>query len=171
MKADTALNGDTTARMAGARGFTLIELMIAMGMGMIILLGMVMTFTSQSKISSALASRTARLGDLYIVSQIMQNELRNAQSGTITWAGNVLGYTDQDGNSGQFQYQKTSNDRLYWQRPDLASAEMIRDLDTTNGLTVTNSGGVWTIVLSSSYLDESRQPKTLDLSFKVWARN
>lgn len=155
-----------------ARGFTLIEFMVAIGMGMVVLLGTVMMFSTQSKVASSLTSRTARLGDLYIASQMMQSELRNAQSGSISWASKVLSYTDQDGNTGKFEYQKTSNDRLYWQRPGVATFdEMIRDLDTSSGLTIASSGGVWTIALLSSYLDESKKTKTLKLSFKIWARN
>jgi len=158
------------------QGFTLIELMIAMALGLILLLGMTMMFTSNVKVSSALAQRTERLADLYLVSQIMQSELRNAQGGTISWGTNVLAYTDQDGDTGQFEYQRTSNDRLYWQRPSYTKfEELIRDLDTATGMTVTSSGATtpkaWTVTLKSSYQDENRQTQTLDLSFSAWARN
>jgi len=170
MKMNSSMRG--TAAMTHEQGFTLMELMIALGMGVVILLGMVMTFASQGGVANALSSRTARMGDLYIASQIMQSALRNAQSGSITWAANVLSYTDPDGNVGKFEYQRTSNDRLYWKRPGVAKfEEMIRDLNTANGLTVTNSGTVWTVVLTSNYLNESKQTRTLNLSFKVWARN
>jgi len=155
------------------RGFTLIELMISMAMGLIILLGMMMMFTTDAKVSDTLASRTERLGDLYLVSQIMQSELRDAQSGTVSWSANVLSYTSQDGLTGQFEYQRTANDRLYWQRPGFANfEEVVRDLDTTDGMAVSGtSSGVWTVTLKSSYKDEDRQSKTVDLSFKAWARN
>jgi len=164
------------AQASTAAGFTLIELMISMSMGLIILLGMMMMFTSDAKVASTLASRTERLGDLYLASQIMQNELRNAQTGTITWASNVLTYTDQDGNTGVFEYQRASNDRLYWLRPDPSFTtyqEMIRDLDTTTGMTVTSSGSpaTWQITLKAGFKDEARVDKTMQVSFKVWARN
>jgi prepilin-type N-terminal cleavage/methylation domain-containing protein len=158
---------------ADSRGFTLVELMVSMAMGLIILLGMMLMFTSNTKVSNSMASRTERLGDLYLVSQIMQTELRNAQAGSISWASNVLTYTSQDGESAQFEYQRTSNDRLYWQRPGFASfEEVVRELDTTAGMTVSGSAsGVWTVTLKSAYQDENQDVKTLDLSFKAWARN
>lgn len=155
------------------QGFTLIELMVSMAIGLVILLGMMMMFTSNTRISNSMASRTERLGDLYLVSQIMQTELRNAQAGTIAWSSNVLSYTNQDGTNGNFEYQRTSNDRLYWQRPGFANyEEVIRELDTTNGMAVAGSAsGVWTVTLQSAYQDEKHAIKTLDLSFKAWARN
>jgi len=157
-----------------AQGFTLIELMISMAMGLIILLGMVMMFTSNTKVSNTLASRTERLGDLYLVSQIMQSELRNAQSGTISWTSNVLAYITQDGESAEFEYQRSGDlDQLDWKRPGTSTfQEVVRELDTTAGMSVSsNAAGVWTVTLKSAYLDEDQDVKTLDLSFKAWARN
>jgi len=178
MKTGAALKQSSTSlpNQSGtheSRGFTLIELMISMAIGLGILLGMTLMFTSDAKISSTLASRTERLGDLYLVSQVMQTELRNAQSGSISWASNVLSYTSQDGEIGQFEYKRSSNDRLYWLRPGyLQFAELIRDLHTTEGMAVAGSAaGVWTVTLKSSYQDENRDAKTLNLSFKAWARN
>jgi len=155
------------------RGFTLIELMVSMTIGLMILLGMVMMFTTDSKVTNTLASRTERLGDLYLVSQLMQSELRNAQSGTIGWSSDTLSYTDQDGVNGYFEYQRVANDRLYWRRPgNVNFDEMIRDLNTTGGMTVSgSSAGVWTVTLKSSYKNEGGEAKSLELSFKVWARN
>jgi len=155
-------------------GFTLLELLIAMSMGLVILLGMMMMFTSDAKVASTLASRTERLGDLYLASQIMQNELRNAQAGTIGWASNKLSYSDQDGNTGYFEYQHISTDRLYWLRPTYGSpAEMIRDLDVVTGLAVSSSGTpkTWKVTLKSSFKNEERNDKTMQISFNVWARN
>jgi len=155
------------------QGFTLIELMVSMLIGMVILLGMMLTFTSNARVSNSMASRTERLGDLYLVSQIMQTELRNAQAGTIAWASNVLSYTSQDGDTAEFEYQRTSNDRLYWQRPGFANfEEVIRELDPAVGMSVSGSAsGVWTVTLKSAYQNENHEIKTLDLSFKAWARN
>lgn len=155
------------------RGFTLIEMMIAMAIGLMILLGMVMMFSADSKVTNTMASRTERLSDLYLVSQIMQSELRNAQSGTISWSSNTLAYTDQDGVNGYFEYQRTSDDRLYWRRPTASNyEELIRDLNTSTGVAVSGSAGnIWTVTLKSSYQNENRETKNLELSFKVWARN
>jgi len=155
------------------QGFTLIELMVSMLLGMVILLGMMLMFTSNARVSNSMASRTERLGDLYLVSQIMQSELRNAQAGSIAWSSNVLSYTSQDGDTAQFEYQRTSNDRLYWQRPGYGSfEEVVRELDTATGMSVSGSAsGVWTVTLKSAYQNEDHEIKTLDLSFKAWARN
>jgi len=155
------------------QGFTLIELMVSMLIGMVILLGMMLMFTSNARVSNSMASRTERLGDLYLVSQIMQTELRNAQAGTIVWGSDVLSYTNQDGETAQFEYQRTSNDRLYWQRPGFVNfEEVVRELDTAVGMSVSGSAsGVWTVTLKSAYQNENHEIKTLDLSFKAWARN
>jgi len=162
-------------------GFTLIELMISMSMGLIILLGMMMMFTSDAKVASTLASRTERLGDLYLASQIMQGQLRNAQAGTISWASKKLSYTNQDGQTGFFEYQYSGADRLYWKRPDYSTrAEMIRDLFVSDppinpevGMTVSSSGNpkTWQITLTAAFKNEDRVNKRMQISFKVWARN
>jgi len=185
-------------------GFTLIELMISMSMGLIILLGMMMMFTSDAKVASTLASRTERLGDLYLASQIMQANLRGStqvtgsvprpadlairnvslpagypstfSSGLPWWdeTTKTMTYQDQDGNTGIFQYQRTSPDRIYWLRPDASIssfAEMLRDLNTTSGMSAFPSGSTWQVTLVSAFKDENRQDKTMQISFKVWARN
>jgi len=63
-------------------GFTLIEMMISMAMGLIIIAGLAMVFNSNSKISTAITSRTERMGDLYLASQLMQAGLRESVSVT-----------------------------------------------------------------------------------------
>jgi len=85
-------------------------------------------------------------------------------------------YQDMDGNTGIFHYQHTQTDRLYWLRPDpcvYQFQELLRDLDTTNGLVVspTSAGGPVSITLQSTYSNEQHQGSTLSLSFKLWPRN
>jgi len=199
-------------------GFTLIELMISMAIGLLLLLGMTMMFTSDAKVSKTLASRTESLGDLYLVSQILQSDLRGSVSdpapaypadlqsggrkpaGTCTspnqsvslpdnypssftelpyWdaTSKTLTYQDPDGNTGIIQYQRTENDRIYWLRPDpcvYQFEEIVRGLDPASGMTVIASGTspkVYTITLKSAFKNEDRDIRTLDLSFKAWARN
>ena len=188
------------------RGFTLIELMVTMVMGLIILAGITALFVSYSKTSTAVSSRTERMGDLYLTSQLMQADFRTSMSvaGPIarpadlsTRGGGVslpsgypttftaglphwdattktLTYQDQDGNTGIFQYQRTSNDRIYWLRADDSFStfqELIRDLDVTNGMTVSAASGVWTVTLNAAYADEERKSKNMTISFKTWPRN
>jgi prepilin-type N-terminal cleavage/methylation domain-containing protein len=186
------------------RGFTMIELMVSMVMGLLILAGISAVFISYGKTSTAVSSRTERMGDLYLASQMMQVDLRESAlvAGSITQPADLssrgvslpsgypttfasglpywdattktLTYQDQDGNTGIFQYQRTSNDRIYWLRADASFSsfqELIRDLDTTNGMTVSTASGVWTVTLDSSYTDEERNSKNMTLSFKTWPRN
>ncbi len=200
------------------RGFTLIELMVSMVMGLIVLAGITAVFISYSRTSTALSSRTERMGDLYLATQMMQADLRESVADSAPspsfpadlenggrkpvgvcktpnnksvskplnypasfpyypyWDANskTLTYQDQDGNTGVFQYQRTSNDRIYWLRPDpcvYKFEELIRDLDTTNGMTVSSASGVWTVTLNSAYADEERKGKNMILSFKTWPRN
>ena len=187
-------------------GFTLIELMISMAMGLFIIAGITMMFLSYSRSSNAVSSRTERMGDLYLASQIMLADVRGSKkiagpvarptdlstrgggvslpsgypttfsSGLPYWDSTTktLTYQDQDGNTGIFQYQRTSNDRVYWLRPDSTVstfAELIRDLDTSSGMTASFAAEVWTVTLNSSYLDEKHNSKALTMSFKAWPRN
>ena len=195
-------------------GFTLIEMLIGMAMGLILLAGLTMLFVSFNDSSRAVTLRTERMGDLFLTSQVMQSELRqslNAPLATTTlvaadgvladltargvsmtgysypsteatfatlpyWdaASKTITYQDLDGNVGIFHYQRNNNDRLYWLRPDASVtqfAELIRDLNTATGLTVTAPGGVMTIKLSSTYTNENKESKELDITFKTRPRN
>lgn len=191
-------------RSTDEKGFTLIELMISMGMGLVIIAGITMMFLSYSRSSNAVSSRTERMGDLYLASQIMMADLRSAAkltgtvprpsdlstrgvslpsgypssftSGLPYWHASTKTFTyqDQDGNTGIFQYQRTSNDRIYWLRPDPTVSnfqELIRDLDTSSGMTASFAAEVWTLTLNASYEDEERKSKDLTISFKTWPRN
>ena len=62
------------------QGFTLIEMLIGMAMGLIILAGLTMLFISYSDSSRAMASRTERMADLYLASHVMQAGLRESVS-------------------------------------------------------------------------------------------
>jgi prepilin-type N-terminal cleavage/methylation domain-containing protein len=189
---------------ANKRGFTLIELMVSMVMGLIIIAGITMMFMSYSRTSNAVSSRAERMGDLYLATQIMLTDLRESMqvagpaarpadlatrgvslpsgypvtftSGLPYWhaATKTMTYQDQDGNTGIFQYQRTSKDRIYWLRPDAtvsSFSELIRDLDTKNGMTAALASNVWTVTLNSSYSDEKHKSKNLTISFKTWPRN
>jgi len=191
-------------------GFTLIEMMVSMVMALILLAGLTTVFISNNKAASAVSSRTERMSDLYLASQIMQAGVRGSvvvpplpfpadlQSGGRCSTQSVslpsgyptsfpyypywdatsktLTYQDIDGNTGIFQYQRSANDRIYWLRPGdpcvYKFEELIRDLDTANGMTATTSASnVSTVTLISAFKNENRQDKTMSLSFKAWARN
>jgi len=185
-------------------GFTLIEMLIGMAMGLVILAGLTMVFVCLNDTSRAISSRTERMGDLFLASQVMQGELRqslSAELSTYTVAADLtarsvaaipgypgsfpslphwdattktITYQDLDGNVGIFQYQRTSNDRIYWLRPDSSVstfAELMRDLNTSTGLVVTTASGVMTVKLSSTYTNEDKVSKDLDITFKTRPRN
>lgn len=186
------------------RGFTLIEMLIGMAMGLVIIAGLTMVFVSLNDSSRAVTSRTERMGDLFLASQVMQSELRQSLSAELStytvaadltargvsaisgfpvsfpslpyWdaATKTITYQDLDGNVGIFQYQRTSNDRVYWLRPDATVKtyeELIRDLDTSTGVTVTTVSGVMTVKLSSIYINEDKESRNLDITFKTRPRN
>jgi len=199
-------------------GFTLIEMLISMSMGLVILGGITMVFTSNQNVSRVISSQTEIMGDLYLASHLMQAGLRGSvavtapvpsfpvdlgsggrkpaslcdspNDKTVSQPSNypasfpyypywdatskTLTYQDIDGNTGIFQYQRTSNDRIYWLRPDpcvYQFQELMRDMDTSNGMNVTISAGVVDVILQSAYLNEQKQSRTLSLSFKTWPRN
>jgi len=64
----------------GARGFTLIEMLVGMTMGLLILAGLTSMFVSMNDASRAVASRSDRMGDLYLAAHIMQAELRESKA-------------------------------------------------------------------------------------------
>jgi len=79
------MTGSVSIHAAGRpeeQGFTLIEMMIGMAMGLIILAGLTMLFVSYSDSSRAMASRTERMADLYLASHVMQAGLRESVSNT-----------------------------------------------------------------------------------------
>lgn len=59
-------------------GFTLIEMMVSMVMALILLAGITAVFISNNKAASAVSSRTERMSDLYLASQVMQAGLRGS---------------------------------------------------------------------------------------------
>jgi len=183
-------------------GFTLIELMISMALALVLLMGITAIFVSSARVASTVAVRSSRMGDVYLATGIMQKELRASRALTappfpadlairgVSLPGNypssfpslpywdtaskTLTYQDTDGNTGIFQYQRTSNDRIYWLRADASETnfqELIRDLDTANGMTAASASGVWTVTLNAAYSNENKQTRTMSLSFKAWARN
>ncbi|MDQ6992847.1 MAG: prepilin-type N-terminal cleavage/methylation domain-containing protein [Mariprofundus sp.] len=59
-------------------GFTLIELMVSMSMGLIILAGIAGMFMTNANVSRTMTARTDQMGDLYLVTQLMQAGLRES---------------------------------------------------------------------------------------------
>jgi len=62
------------------RGFTLIEMLISLTMGLVVIAGITMVFISISQTSSVISSRTERMGDLFLATHLMQAGLRESVS-------------------------------------------------------------------------------------------
>jgi len=69
-----------TRFFSGEQGFTLIEMLISMAMGLILIAGLTSIFIADSNTSRAISSRTERMGDLFLASHLMQEALRESQS-------------------------------------------------------------------------------------------
>jgi prepilin-type N-terminal cleavage/methylation domain-containing protein len=186
-----------------ARGFTLIEMLVSMTMGLLILAGLTSMFVSMNDASRAVSSRSDRMGDLYLASHIMQAELRESKNLCWDAAKNRIIYEPLDSSNpliiktcntvnptnGSFEFRpaKTGKPTPYicWDRPNKGDGcqELIRDMSAPNpsnpstppnplGLIATQSANlIWTITLTSSYLNENKANKTLSLRFKTWKRN
>ena len=59
-------------------GFTLIEMLISMSMGLLIIGGITMVFMSNSNVSRVISSQTEIMADLYLASHLMQAGLRGS---------------------------------------------------------------------------------------------
>ncbi|MDQ6990529.1 MAG: type II secretion system protein [Mariprofundaceae bacterium] len=141
------------------QGFTLIELLITTTIGLIIMAGMTSVFVSQTRTANMLKNKTEVMGDLFLASQIMQSQLRDAKD--ICWnsASSTLVYQAVDSNvsilpcstaspdNGSFKYQiNTATDwKIMWKRPlslmkpgskGIQPDELLRGLPTVRGLVV-----------------------------------
>jgi len=68
------------SNLPSERGFTLIEMLISLSMGLVIIAGITMVFIATSQTSSVISSRTERMGDLFLATHLMQAGLRESVS-------------------------------------------------------------------------------------------
>lgn len=175
---------------AQEHGFTLIELIISMAIGVVLLAGISMMFVSDGNMATAQSNRSERFNDLYLASQIMQSELR--QSSAICWdstnsriiyqpldSSSPLGSCDTvDGANGSFEFQSSKSD-ICWDKPDNGSGcqELIRNMASSpQGLQMSptsnsNLSAIRTVTLTSLYENAQKQGQTVNLVFHVWPRN
>jgi len=174
-----------------ARGFTLIEMLVSMTMGLLILAGLTSMFVSMNDASRAVSSRSDRMGDLYLASHIMQAELRESKALCWDTSKNQIIYQPLDSSialdtaacntvdstHGSFKIMpvKTGHPTPYicWDRPGKGDGcqELIRDMSASGLVASQSTNLIWTITLTSSYLNENKANKTLSLRFKTWKRN
>ena len=191
------MNGQKNITLAFAdqdvRGFTLIEMLVGMSMGLLILAGLSSMFVSMNDASRAVASRSDRMGDLYLASHIMQSKLRESRNLCWDATKNRIIYrpldskipldttacNTVDASHGSFELRpaKTGHPTPYicWNLPQNSQGcqELIRGMSAAGLITTrTPPPNVrWTITLTSSYLNENKATKKLSLSFKIWKRN
>lgn len=72
----------SSSHQRSQRGFTLIEMLVSMSMGLVIIGGITMVFMSNNNISRVISSQTAIMGDLYLASHLIQAGLRGSVSVT-----------------------------------------------------------------------------------------
>ena len=89
---------NTTPLLAdqGSCGFTLIEMLVGMTMGLLILAGLSSMFVSMNDASRTVSSRNDQMGDLYLASHIMQAELRGSQASCWDSVNNCIIYRPLD---------------------------------------------------------------------------
>jgi len=174
-------------------GFTLVELLITLLVGMIILMGMTAVFVAETRTASMLSDKTAAMGDLYLASQIMQSELRSAKA--ICWNAGKISYQPFDsgsavacggavnGANGSFELRAVNgalhpSPYICWDRPNDGSGcqELLRNLVAGTGLVVTtvapaNRATMYTVTISAQYKGQDQRDRPLGLTFKVWPRN
>jgi len=174
----SGIDGRHTAASHAPRheaGFTLIELMVSLLIGMVLMAGIYMNFIMQSKVQTMQADITERMQDLYIASLIMQSQLRTSTAMDTTTA-NEIQYDDVNGNAGIFRYTPSAG-KICWDIPNNASGcqELIRNLDTSTGLqfspAATGTDRLYTITLNAAYTDNRGNAQTLGFTFKIWPRN
>ena len=182
---------DKTSLTEAENGFTLIEMMFSISMGLIILAGLTTMFVSMSNVSRSVASRGERMGDLYLASQIMQAELRESKAVCWDSVKNRIIYQPLDSTdildvaacntlaagNGSFELRPAKASTIHntpyicWDRPlKNRCEELIREL-TPSGLVATSSAGTWTITLTGQYRNEEKKDRQLSIRFKTWPRN
>jgi len=148
-----------------SRGFTLIEVMVAMVIALILLAGVMGIFISQHKAATMVSDKTDRLSDLFLTSQIMQAELRDAQA--ICWddTNKAIVYQPLDSTdpaaivsdpcpstgvnsaNGFFRFNAataSTTASICWDRPNKADGcqELIRDLKDATGMKISQTNNV-----------------------------
>ncbi len=150
---------DVKKRQEG--GFTLLELLVTVGIAMFVLAGMSALFISQTRTSQVLNAKSEILNDLFLASQMMQQELRGAKA--ICWESdsNKIRYQPLTSSSAQdltaacatnhvengfFQLRpKNNTDKptpyICWDRqdgdtPQIRCEEMLRGMKADVGMTI-----------------------------------
>jgi len=187
----TAVKG--YAQPAGGRplpaaGFTLVELLVSMSIGLVVIAGVVGLFVSQSKVQNEQRSQLEMISDLQLAGQIVRSELRLAKDVYTLCSGKVFyqpmdSYSDfpptdcntLQANNGWFKLGCNSTSGcICWDRPDESDGcqELIRNIDPTIGLQAQSDGyGSYQIDLYGNYTGLDHQTHQITSRITVWPRN
>ena len=181
-------------REKDCHGFTLIEVMVAMVIALVLLAGVVGIFISQQRSADMVLDKTDRLSDLFLVSQIMQGKLRDAQA--ICWDGtnNRIVYQPQDSTTavtdpcttvdnknGAFRFKTATSSKtasICWDRPNRGGScqELVRNMEDVTSMPVAPTGNMdlktlRKIMLTALLRDPNGIDRDVSLEFDVWPRN
>lgn len=178
-------------------GFTLVELLVAMTIGLVVLAGIIGMFVSQSKVNNSESSRLELISDLQLASQIVRSELHLAQdvylgcSGKIYYrpmdsasaistscstpqASNGLFKLESAANCTQGAATTTTTGCICWDRPDISGGcqELIRSINPSTGLSASkDSYGVVQVDIYGQYMGVDHTYHDLATRITVWPRN
>jgi len=177
-------------------GFSLVELMISLTIGIIIINGVIGVFISQNKLQGGEANRSELLSDLQLSSTIIQSELRHAQD-VYTCSPSEIRYRPLDSTAaalgaadcantvdtyaGQFLLvsagasgcSTSSTPCIDWKEYGKTQKnEMIRSIKANTGLNASvDAYGVYTIRITGQFLNRERNLQDLTMDTHVWPRN
>lgn len=178
-----------------SRGFTLVEVLVSMVIALVLLAGVVGVFISQHKSANMVQDKTDRLSDLFLASQMMQAEFRQAQAVCWDATNKRIVYQPLDSASvvsdpctgtvnsanGFFRFDAATSSQtasICWDRPNQGGGcqELLRDLKDTTGLQVSPTsnadlGAVRKVTLTARSQDFERVDQDVSLEFDVWPRN
>jgi len=177
-------------------GFTLIELMISLGIGMVVIAGVVGMFVTQSRVQNSDVSRSEMLADMQVASQIIRHELHFAQDACQTNSNATLRYQPLDSTvdlhsdatgllcdindvaNGKFELRSagdngcstSSTSCICWDRPNDGNGcqELMRNIKATTGFYASkDSYGVVQVDLYGQYKGVSSSTNNKDIVTRI----
>ncbi|MDQ6964212.1 MAG: prepilin-type N-terminal cleavage/methylation domain-containing protein [Mariprofundales bacterium] len=178
-------------------GFTLVELVISMAIGVIVIAGIMGIFVSQSRVQSSEASRIEMIADLQLAGQLIRSELHWAQDIYTECTGKVFyrpmestaafppaDCNTVDSQNGLFKLETAANCTtggassttgcICWDRPNFNNCdELIRNIKAGTGLQATSDsyGEVYQVDIYGQFTGADHLQHDLATRITVWPRN